>query len=1447
MKKRQNNSARASALQITLSVALMSLSAILFASSFRAAAPAAPDIVAMIGPVSQNAGLPELPNLPATVPAPPRQDGFFPPLPLGPGTPTPSPTCVPPPAGMVSWWPGDGNAQDIQGGNNGSLQGGATFEPGKVDQGFSFNGTTAYVSVPDNPNLYPSGSFTVDAWIKTSQTTGIQQIINHYECANFCPSGGANSDYEMTVTDGNLSGFIRDTTGANQTLTGTTAIADGTFHHVAMQRDIAGGEMRLYLDGTLEASAPLIPIAALQNDDGEADPVTIGAIIQNNSPGCGCPIQFFSGVIDEVEYFSRALTAAEIAAIVDAGNAGKCKATPTPTPTPTATPTPTPTETPTPTPTPTATATDTPTPTATATDTPTPTATATDTPTPTPILTATPTPPPTVCDLMEGFDDITTLVPGGWVRQNNSQPGPGPTGWFQGNAFPPFGGIGFPSQSGAANSYIAANYNNGTGPSTLSNWLLTPPVTLQDGAQFAFWTRTIDAPAYPDRLQVRMSTNGASSNVGATATSLGDFQTLLLDINPTYTLTGYPNAWTQFTVTVSGVPSPTTGRLAFRYFVENGGIPAPNSDYIGIDTVQYACNGGIPTPTPTATATDTPTPTATATDTPTPTATATDTPTPTATATDTPTPSPTCVPPPAGMVSWWPGDGNPNDIQGGNNGTFVAATYAAGEVSQAFSFDGVNDLVDVPDAATLHLQTFTIDAWVNPTDLTQDRAILIKAALGTGGNDFAYGLRVLSGGQAEGRITDAAGAFASVVSTSALSTNLFQHIALTYDGTALKLYVNGVLNGTTATTLTPVVNARPVTIGAWQSVSAGEIQHWAGLIDEVEIFSRALTATEVGNIYNAGTAGKCKSTPTPTATATDTPTPTATATDTPTPTATATDTPTPTATATDTPTPTATATDTPTPTATATDTPTPTATATPTATPAQCTTVCYVDGVTGNDANGGTSPADAKLTIQAAVTQVSPGGTVIVAAATYPENVTIAKPMALQGAQVGVDARGRVGPESVVIPAAPATATFTVAVGGLITIDGFKFSGGAAGVQGCIFTNTGPNNNMQIVNNIFTAYSTQAIWMNRGGLDITIDKNVMDGTNIPGGSQVIFMNGPQLYHGLFITNNNIVNNPNRTGIFVDGNHNVSESATRAPSISGNLFNNNLQGMNLGSRSYGTLAAPVLGGFGGVINNNTFSNHSANGFQGGIQHVQVSGNTFSNNASSGIALTGFSSVGDSTKGGQNSSITGNCFTGNAATAGNAAIFFSSSQFPGTISTNVANQNNISGNTVGASYGGTEIIDATNNYWGSPTGPTNAGNPGGTGDSVVTTNPGTINFTPFLTTPAANSACLPAAPTPTPSPTATSTATATASATATATATDTPTPTATATDTPTPTATATATATDTPTPTATATDTPTPTPTATATCSAMFSEDFDGVTAPALPAGWVATIVSNGVQR
>lgn len=181
--------------------------------------------------------------------------------------------------------------------------------------------------------------------------------------------------------------------------------------------------------------------------------------------------------------------------------------------------------------------------------------------------------------ISDGMEGTYPPAPAGWTTTNNSSP-VGATGWTQGGPL----GV-FPSHSGSG--FISANFNNVATAGTISNWLISPAITLRDGDQFTFWTRTTDG-TFPDRLQVRMSTNGTSTNVGTGSAGLGDFTNLLLDINPTYTSTGYPTSWTQFTVTVSGVGTTgVQGRMAFRYFVENAGLLGTNSDFIGIDDIAY--------------------------------------------------------------------------------------------------------------------------------------------------------------------------------------------------------------------------------------------------------------------------------------------------------------------------------------------------------------------------------------------------------------------------------------------------------------------------------------------------------------------------------------------------------------------------------------------------------------------------------------------------------------------------------------------------------------------------------------------------------------------------------------------------------------------------------------------------------------------------------------------
>ena len=140
-----------------------------------------------------------------------------------------------------------------------------------------------------------------------------------------------------------------------------------------------------------------------------------------------------------------------------------------------------------------------------------------------------PSPTPTCPPIInEGFDNINNLP--GWVMLNHSQP-LGTTNWFQGDnsQFRAFDG--FPT------AYIAADFDNGGGVATISNWLLTPAISLQNGNTLTFYTRTLTGSTFPDRLQVRMSTNGSSINVGTTATQVGDFINMLLDINPTYVST----------------------------------------------------------------------------------------------------------------------------------------------------------------------------------------------------------------------------------------------------------------------------------------------------------------------------------------------------------------------------------------------------------------------------------------------------------------------------------------------------------------------------------------------------------------------------------------------------------------------------------------------------------------------------------------------------------------------------------------------------------------------------------------------------------------------------------------------------------------------------------------------------------------------------------------------
>jgi WD40 repeat protein/fibronectin type 3 domain-containing protein len=194
----------------------------------------------------------------------------------------------------------------------------------------------------------------------------------------------------------------------------------------------------------------------------------------------------------------------------------------------------------------------------------------------------------------------------------------------------------------------------------------------------------------------------------------------------------------------------------------------------------------------------------------------------------------------------------------GHTGTLTGTAWAAGRFGSGLSFNGSSSLVTVADANDLDLGTaMTISAWVNPSVLNDWRTVIMKEAP----NGLAYALYGHDTARPAAYI-NTGGSDRGANGSQSLPANTWSHLAASYDGTTLRLYVNGSLAGSQAVTGTLAATASPLRIGG----NAVWGEYFAGLIDEVRIYNRVLSAAEIqaDSTTPIGTSGPGSDTTAPT-------------------------------------------------------------------------------------------------------------------------------------------------------------------------------------------------------------------------------------------------------------------------------------------------------------------------------------------------------------------------------------------------------------------------------------------------------------------------------------------------------------------------------------------------------------------------------------------------------
>ena len=214
-------------------------------------------------------------------------------------------------SGLVSYWPADGSGSDVVGGNNAALNG-ATFAAGKQGSAFTFDGINDSVTFGNSVGNFATNYFTISFWIRTTSTRYEEAILQKRPFCN------GTSGWDIRTGGGVGTGVLhcalfQNTSGANYNVAACTRpINDGLWHHFVVVRN--GPTQTLYLDGAFETNKTAAGTTILSNS----------AVMGSSADPClGVDgTQPFTGQLDELKVFSRALALSEVQSLYNEVNAG---------------------------------------------------------------------------------------------------------------------------------------------------------------------------------------------------------------------------------------------------------------------------------------------------------------------------------------------------------------------------------------------------------------------------------------------------------------------------------------------------------------------------------------------------------------------------------------------------------------------------------------------------------------------------------------------------------------------------------------------------------------------------------------------------------------------------------------------------------------------------------------------------------------------------------------------------------------------------------------------------------------------------------------------------------------------------------------------------------------------------------------------------------------------